>query len=176
MHDWLCNNPDVNDIRTCLACGTTEQYILVDFGRSKEWIPETDGQRIARENREVCNSLTKEQRTELLDKALQEIINWHDRDGSVGGCSEVIENARLARTTQEIERLALASHRATEALRALSMQNTATEPDEREKQAVTYALATGEMLEARRALDAALSPNSPASATGENKEGGKQHE
>lgn len=66
---------------------------------------------------------------------------------------------------QEIERLALASHRATERYRALSMQNTATEPDEREKQAVDYALATAEMFEARRVLDAAVSPNESSSPT-----------
>jgi len=36
------------------------------------------------------------------------------------------------------------------------MQNTAIDPEEREKQAVAYALATAEMFEARKALDAAL--------------------
>jgi hypothetical protein len=60
---------------------------------------------------------------------------------------------------REIEQLALANHRATERYRALSMQNTATDPDEREKQSVAYALATAEMFEARKALDAAVSPN-----------------
>lgn len=70
---------------------------------------------------------------------------------------------------QEIERLALAAHRATERHRALSMQNMATEPDEREKQAVAYALATAEMFEARRALDAAVSPNDQSSGAPDKK-------
>jgi hypothetical protein len=67
---------------------------------------------------------------------------------------------------QEIERLALASHRATERHRALSVQNVPFEVGLREQQAVAYALATAEMFEARKALDAAVSPNAWESGVG----------
>ena len=60
---------------------------------------------------------------------------------------------------QEIERLAIASHRATEHYNARRMQNTATDPAEREKQAVAYALAKVEMLEARSALEKLVPPD-----------------
>lgn len=66
---------------------------------------------------------------------------------------------------QEIERLAVASQLATERYLALSRQNTATEPDERRKQDVAYALAIAEMFEARRALNATTNPNTVHDAT-----------
>jgi hypothetical protein len=56
-----------------------------------------------------------------------------------------------------IERLAIAAHRAAEKHKAFAMMNMASDPEEREKQAVAYALATAEMFEKRKALDAVLS-------------------
>jgi hypothetical protein len=58
---------------------------------------------------------------------------------------------------QQIERLAIAAHHASEHHRTLSMLNVIWESKEREKQAVEYALATAEMFETRKALDAVLS-------------------
>lgn len=69
-HDWLYNNERCNDLRECQKCRQLEQYRLTDFGRCKEWIPDTTGGRMARENREQCNSLTSAQRSELLSKAV----------------------------------------------------------------------------------------------------------
>ena len=57
---------------------------------------------------------------------------------------------------QQIERLAIEAHKASETYKALSMQNVGATPNERERQAVVYALATAEMFEARETLDAAL--------------------
>jgi len=52
-----------------------------------------------------------------------------------------------------ITRLAEAAHLAYERYKALSMQNTAQDFDERKKQSVAYALAEAEMWEAKRLLE-----------------------
>ncbi len=58
---------------------------------------------------------------------------------------------------QEVTRLAKELHRATEIHKALSMQGLATDPKEREKQAVEYALSTTAMFDAQAELSKALS-------------------
>ena len=64
---------------------------------------------------------------------------------------------------QEITRLALAANSASEHHRALSMQNTLGIFEDREKQAVAYALAAAELVEAQAALSAAIhqTPSTP---------------
>jgi len=57
----------------------------------------------------------------------------------------------------EITRLALEAHKTSERLKAIGMQNTAQSPEEKEKQAVEYALARAEMMEADRLLTNAIS-------------------
>lgn len=37
-HDWLYDHPNCNHGRVCRKCSIRQQYTLVDFGRSKEWI------------------------------------------------------------------------------------------------------------------------------------------
>lgn len=77
-------------------------------------------------------------------------------------CADANQSAKINATMnetrkQQIERLAIQAHKASEIYKALSMRGAATDADEREKQAVDYALATAEMFETRKALDAALS-------------------
>lgn len=57
---------------------------------------------------------------------------------------------------QEIEKLAAAAHRLREINLHLSMQNTETEPEKREKQVIAKALADAELFDAERALASVL--------------------
>lgn len=70
---------------------------------------------------------------------------------------EAEEEIMTAEKKTEITRLALEAHKASERLRVLGMQNTALSPEEKEKQAVEYALARAEMFEADRLLTKEIS-------------------
>lgn len=39
FHCWCYDNIDCNHNRFCPACWRMETYTLVDFGRTKEWMP-----------------------------------------------------------------------------------------------------------------------------------------
>lgn len=57
----------------------------------------------------------------------------------------------------KIEQLAAIAHDKSERFKIMGMMNTPTEPAEKRKSAVEYAVARAEMIDANRALENALS-------------------
>lgn len=39
FHVWIYNTPERWGKRVCRRCRMREEYMLVDFGRSKAWVP-----------------------------------------------------------------------------------------------------------------------------------------
>ena len=37
-HEWRYDGPNENNNRFCKKCKTEQQYVLIDFGRSKTWV------------------------------------------------------------------------------------------------------------------------------------------